>query len=275
MAITQIQWTWRRLPDGTWIVGYTFNPWWGCLKVSEECLHCYAEVGAKRYGFDLWGPEANTERRFFGEHHWQEPCRWNQQAQLHGHRRAVFCASMADVFDEHTAVMPHRQRLWHLIESTPWLNWLLLTKRPQNILAMTPWGHDGWPDNVWIGTSVGIQKRAEERLPALLEVPAVVRFLSCEPLLGPLDLNPWLSHVQWVICGGESGGRARPMHPDWPRNLRDQCQQAQVPFFFKQWGGRYHHSGRRLLNGKEWNDMPPEKPLHFFAPHLTHSGIQE
>ena len=259
MAETTIQWTWRQVPDGTWIPGYTFNPWWGCLKVSEECHHCYAEDIARHYGHHVWGPSATTARRRFGEKHWQEPLRWNRQAQQAGYRRSVFCASMADVYEDHPDVESERQKLWTLIEITPWLNWLLLTKRPENILALSPWKHGKrWPENVWVGTSIGLQSRAIERVPLLLEVPAVVRFVSCEPLLGPLDFSPWLPALQWVICGGESGLQARPMNPDWARSLRDQCQAAGIPFFFKQHGGRYHHSGGRLLDECTWDGLPPE-----------------
>ncbi len=260
MAETRIQWTWRRLSDGTWIKGYTFNPWWGCLKVSEACRFCYAEGIAHHYGHRVWGPAATTPRRLFGEKHWQEPLRWNQQAAQDGHRRAVFCASMADVYEDHPNVTGERQKLWKLIDATPWLNWLLLTKRPENILPMSPWRAGHWPDHVWVGTSIGLQRRAEERLPPLLEVSAVVRFVSCEPLLGPLDLTPWLAGLHWVICGGESGHEARPMNPDWARSLRNQCLEARVPFYFKQWGGRYHNSGGRLLDGQIWDEMPPERP---------------
>lgn len=259
MEKTTIQWCWRVLPDGSQVPGHTFNPWWGCLKVSEECQHCYALSIAHHYGHDVWGPAANTARRLFGERHWQEPLSWNRQAARQGHRRNVFCASMADVYEEHPMVAEARRRLWDLIERTPWLNWLLLTKRPENILAFSPWRRS-WPGNVWVGTSVGLQQRAEERLPFLLEVPAVVRFLSCEPLLGPLDLSPWLSEVQWVISGGESGTGARPLDLAWVRCLRDQCQAAGVPYFFKQVGGRYHTSGGRLLDGRTWDEMPLEFP---------------
>jgi protein gp37 len=254
MSETTIQWTWRRLPDGTLVKGYTYNPWWGCLKVSEECHHCYAEAIAHHYGHDVWGPMANTPRRLFDAKHWAEPLTWNRQAEKQGHRRNVFCASMADVFEQHPDVIDARMQLWSLIHRTPWLNWLLLTKRPENILKLSPWGH--WPDNIWVGTSVGLQERAEERIPFLLEVPAVVRFLSCEPLLGPLDLTPWLSQLQWVISGGESGTGARPMDLAWARSLRDQCQVAGVPYFFKQIGGRYHDSGGRYLDGRTWDELP-------------------
>ncbi|GCF11889.1 hypothetical protein KDI_54530 [Dictyobacter arantiisoli] len=108
---------------------------------------------------------------------------------------------------------------------------------------------------------MGLQERAEERIPYLLEVPAVVRFLSCEPLLGPVDLSPWISQLQWIISGGESGNNARPMDMAWPRLLRDQCQVAHVPYFFKQVGGRYHNSGGRTLDGRTWDEIPAEAPI--------------
>jgi protein gp37 len=167
---------------------------------------------------------------------------------------------MADVYEEHPQLDSERLKLWKLIAATPWLNWLLLTKRPQNILEMSPWGRSVWPDNLWIGTSVGLQKRAEERVPYLLEVPAAVRFLSCEPLIGPVNLSPWIHQLQWVIVGGESGQGARPLNLEWARMIREECQAAEVPFYFKQHGGRYHDSGGRLLDGREWTDMPPEVP---------------
>jgi protein gp37 len=130
--------------------------------------------------------------------------------------------------------------LWALIERTPWLDWLLLTKRPQNVGSLAPWT-DRWPANVWLGSSVENQTLAERRLPLLLKHPAAVRFLSCEPLLGPLDLREWfrkkgLHPIDWIIAGGESGPNSRPMHPDWAAGLLHQCQEAEVPFHFKQWG---------------------------------------
>lgn len=259
MGNTTIQWCLRTLPDGSLVRGHTFNPWWGCAKVSEECKNCYALAIAHHYGHEVWGPVGNTPRRLFNEHHWTEPLAWDRQAAKEGHRRNVFCASMADVYEEHPMVTEARTRLWEVIERTQWLNWLLLTKRPENILRLSPWKHD-WPEHVWVGTSVGLQKRARERIPSLLEVPAAVHFLSCEPQLEELDLTPWLADVQWVISGGESGPGARPLNLDWSRSLRDQCQAAGVPYFFKQVGGRYHGSGGRLLDGRTWGEMPPEVP---------------
>lgn len=242
MENSKIEWT-----------DHTFNPWWGCLKVSPGCAHCYADSQAKRYGFDIWGPAATTDRRTFGDTHWAQPGKWNKAAERAGRRARVFCASMADVFENHPTANAQRPRLWDVIRATPNLDWLLLTKRPQNIAQMLPtdWGQ-GWA-NVWLGTSVEDQQRADERIPVLLSVPAPVRFLSCEPLLGPVEMRPeWVlprfaaddpryyaaggRGVDWVIVGGESGPGARPMSSAWARGLRDQLTKYGVAYFFKQWG---------------------------------------
>jgi len=217
---------------------HTFNPWWGCLKVSAACDNCYAELWAKRMGHQLWGRD--SPRRFFGETHWSEPLRWNDEAGVDGRRERVFCASMADVFERRSELNAERIRLWRLIERTRNLDWLLLTKRPQNIQRLTPW-RDDWPENIWLGTTVENQILAEKRLPFLLSIPSAVRFLSCEPLLGPLNLGAWFKRdgfrsIDWIIAGGESGGGCRPMHPDWLRSLLAQCRTYNVPFHFKQWG---------------------------------------
>lgn len=277
---------------------HTFNPWWGCIRVSPGCEHCYAETLAHRYGYEVWGPAKTTGRRMMSDNYWRQPIKWNKAAQAAGTRARVFCASMADVFENHPQVEDARYRLWDLIEATPWLDWLLLTKRPENILGNTvrwaPFSAMGkWPDNVWIGTSVENQEQADKRIPELLKVPAKVRFLSCEPLLGPVDIADYLgcqhylhgqvipctcSLVDWVIVGGESGHGSRAMHPEWARSLRDQCREARTAFFFKQWGnwqyvemerdaqGRHvrgpgfanvgKHAAGRLLDGQEWNEMP-------------------
>lgn len=219
---------------------HTFNPWWGCVKVSPGCQNCYAEAWAKRVGEKIWG--AKQDRRFFTEKHWGEPLKWNRDAESEGQRKRVFCASMADVFELRKDLDPWREKLWALVEQTPWLDWLLLTKRPQNISKKVPWT-DNWPENVWIGTTVEDQFRADERIPILLQLPAKRRFLSCEPLLGPVDLSQWtiqrpkkLHPIDWVIAGGESGPNSRAMLPSWARQLRDECQAAEIPFHFKQWG---------------------------------------
>lgn len=212
---------------------HTFNPWWGCTKISPGCDFCYAESWALRVGSDVWG--AHSDRRFFSEAHWKEPLRWNSEAASEKKRRRVFCASMADVFENRTELDAWRIRLWELIEQTSWLDWLLLTKRPSLVARYAPWGKN-WPQNVWLGTTVESQELADQRLPKLVELPAAVRFLSCEPLLGPLELSPYLKEIDWIIAGGESGSRARPMNPEWVRSLRDQCLEYEVPFHFKQWG---------------------------------------
>jgi protein gp37 len=213
---------------------HTFNPWWGCTRVSAACKHCYAEAWAKRVGKQIWGPKA--PRRFFGDTHWAGPWKWNQEAGKRGERARVFCASMADVFEARRDLNPWREKLWALIEGTPQLDWLLLTKRPERILQTVPWKAE-WPQNVWIGTTVEDQESAELRLPHLARVPAVVRFISAEPPLSELSIASWLgSSIDWVITGGESGPHARPSSPSWFRNLLIQCMHADVPFHFKQWG---------------------------------------
>ena len=212
---------------------HTFNPWWGCVKMSPACKFCYAESWAKRLGEPVWG--AHADRRFFGDRHWAEPLQWNRAALQTGARPRVFCASMADVFEDRDDLDTHRARLWQLVEDTPALDWLLLTKRPDRVRFCTPWG-DNWPDNVWLGTTAENQEWADKRLPALAEVPAAVRFISAEPLLGPLSLRGWTDAIDWVITGGESGPRARPSSPSWFRSLLNECMTADIPFHFKQWG---------------------------------------
>ena len=260
MAKTTIEWCSRRivLEDGSVLIvpGYTFNLAWGCTKVSEGCKNCYADTLSNFYGFDnIWG--VNKDRRTFGEKYWSKPLQWNKDAKQLGHRVNVFCSSMADTFEDHATIERERQKLWPLIESTTWLNWLLLTKRPQNMLKMAP----VWRDNMWAMTSVENQKRAIERIPYLLDVPAPVHGLSVEPQLECINLTPWLDRLEWVICGGESGNSARPFDVAWARYLRDQCLEAGVPFFFKQVGGRTSKAGGRDLDGRMWDEMPPEFPI--------------
>ena len=297
---------------------HTFNPWRGCTKVSPGCANCYAEKLSHRNPKVLgeWGP--GKPRIKASSAMWREPVKWNAACEKRGVRERVFCASLADWLDDEVPI-EWLSELLELIRMTPALDWLLLTKRPQNwrsrLEKVIEWNtgqtqvcgllHDwlvDWfdgdaPENVWIGTSVEDQARADERIPLLLDIPAKVRFLSCEPLLGPVDLSvdlmrrvrladPAIPGIDWVIGGGESGPEARPMHPDWPRSLRDQCVAAGVAFFFKQWGewgecpigdgpdlvtdavfkkgpghdGMVWKIGKkaagRLLDGREWNEMP-------------------
>lgn len=265
MGQTTISWTATLTPDGRVLPGFTFNPWWGCVIKSEGCKNCYADTLSTRYGHDIWGP--TKPRRFFGEKHWTEPFKWNRQAKEEGVRLKVFCASMADVFEE-----PHldpevneqmklaREQLWNLIKETPWLDWLLLTKRPERFYLDAP-REILTNERVWLGTSVENQKRADERLPLLLSVRhlAHILFLSVEPQLGHIDITPWLPYVDWIICGGESGPKHRSWEPAWGRALRDDCTKADKAFFFKQVGGLTSHSGGCLLDGREWNSFPKIK----------------
>jgi protein gp37 len=218
---------------------HTFNPWWGCVRVSDACDHCYAETWAKRLGEDLWGP--HSERRFFTDAHWREPLKWDREAAASNERRRVFCASMADVFENRPDLVAPRSRLLALIADTPHLDWLLLTKRIHLVQRLLPKGYE-FPSNVWLGTTVERQKEAK-RIPHLLKFKSPsVRFLSCEPLLGTLDISDHLkrgeygTRIDWVIAGGESGTGARPMEPEWALSLKSQCIKAKVPFHFKQWG---------------------------------------
>lgn len=211
---------------------HTFNPWWGCVKVSPACKHCYAEAWAHRFGMDLW--DRAGPRRPVSDDYWGQPLNWNKEAHRSGERRRVFCASMADVFESRADLHPWRERLWPLIERTPNLDWLLLAERPQNVQRMVPWS-GRWPTNVWLGTTAENQKYADIRIPRLLSVDARVHFISAEPLLGPISLHKWIG-IDWVIAGGESGRGSRPTNPEWIRMLRDECGQADIAFHFKQWG---------------------------------------
>ncbi|WP_175974547.1 phage Gp37/Gp68 family protein [Burkholderia sp. BCC1047] len=278
---------------------HTFNPFIGCTKVSPGCDHCYAEqLMDKRMHKVVWGPHGERVRTSAAT--WRQPLRWNaQHAEFfaaHGRRQRVFCASLADVFDN--AVDPAwRVDLFDLIRSTPNLDWLMLTKRISNVRPMLSealsiaqhygirgtfanwlacWVDGEPPANVWLGATIVNQAEADRDIEKLLMTPARRRFLSMEPLLGPVDLRAWFDptgvccmqemqscadcpadapwihgptteyaedgmgysspKIDWVIVGGESGHGARPMHPEWPRDLRDQCAAYGVPFLFKQHG---------------------------------------
>lgn len=238
---------------------HTFNPWWGCQRVSPGCEHCYAETFSKRVGLKVWGPQ--SERRFFGEKHWSEPLKWDRAAERDGVRRRVFCASMADVFEDLPILDDWRAKLWRLIEQTPHLDWLLLTKRPESMQRLAPfrWAK-GWPKNVWAGTTAEDQKRAEERLVELEQVPAAIRFVSNEPGLSLVVLARWLfsGRIQWVIVGGESGAGARPFDISWARSALAECREAGVACFVKQLGAVPHDSSRSLVGGWAPGDPEPE-----------------
>lgn len=262
MENSKIQWT-----------DHTFNPWWGCMKVSPGCKNCYAELLDKRFDGGHWGP--SSTRKPMSEKYWKQPIAWNKSAQRAGVKAKVFCASMADVFEGHPDTIDHLNRLFKLIEATPFLIWQLLTKRPENILKLVPthW-HIKFPDNVWIGTSVENQEMADVRIPALMKINSSVRFLSCEPLLGDINfesiksrhdgiripifdivddhypVDGFMAPINWVIVGGESGAAARPAHPDWVKNIKDQCESHNVAMFFKQWGEWWPGDKGRLYREK-------------------------
>lgn len=268
---------------------HTFNCWRGCTKVSAGCANCYAETmsGRNPKTLGVWGP--NGTRVVAAEAAWKEPLKWDRKAAEVGERHRVFCASLADVFekwpgnvvDSHGRALfitrdggwTHaeddvptitlddvRERLWRLIEKTPNLDWLLLTKRPQNFVRMLPgsWLKSPRP-NVWLGTSVEDQAAADARIPRLLDTPAAIRFLSCEPLLGPVDLRVG---IDWVIVGGESGPGARPCNVEWIRSIVAQCKAAGTACFVKQLGAQvalrndrfseWPHEGDGLLDLEDW-----------------------
>lgn len=206
---------------------HTHNPWWGCARVSPGCENCYAEAQAARFG-TKWGTGA--ERRFFGDRHWNDPVRWNKAAMATGVRARVFCASMADAFEDRRDLDEHRTRLWKLIEATPYLDWLLLTKRPENMLGMLPESLDR--TNVWLGTTVEDQKRADARIPHLLVNKAAVHFLSYEPALGPVDFSGGLA-LRFDRCTAEDTEAKNhevdpcagcdPVGHNMPGGYKDEC----------------------------------------------------
>lgn len=267
---TKIQWA-----------DHTFNPWIGCTKISPGCAHCYAEARDKRHliePVDHWGK--NVPRLRTSAANWKLPVKWNREREtliaqrryrgdfttIMARRARVFCASLADWLDDEVPV-EWLADLLQLIHDTPHLDWLLLTKRPENwncrILAACNSAAVGvnhgaaalchrWlcgraPANVWLGISVEDQRHADERIPLLLSIPAKVRFLSCEPLLGPVDLKRHTTFmdglrpvptggIHWCIIGGESGHDARPCNLEWIASLVAQCQAAGVATFVKQLG---------------------------------------
>ena len=267
MAETVIEWV--HTPDGE--VGYTHNPWIGCEHISLACDNCYAEVDAparvlRAKGMETWGPHASRYRT--SDANLKQPGRWNRKAGTLGKRLRVFCASQSDWLDNKVPVR-WLVDLLEVIRQTPNLDWLMLTKRigiwrtrleeacslasSIGLTDLATWISD-WlagkaPDHVWLGATVVNQVEVDRDVKKLLRTPAIRRFLSMEPLLGPVSFeglfanssNPAdgtnaLEALDWVIVGGESGPNARPMHPDWVRSLRDQCDAVDVPFLFKQWG---------------------------------------
>ncbi len=264
---------------------HTFNPWIGCQKVGPGCDNCYAEAINYRFGWGHWGPHA--ERRITSDANWKAPERWNRQAALSfngwragvealygGNEQAaltagfikprrprVFCASMADVFDN-AVPQSVRNRLWQLIERTIFLDWILVTKRIRNVAPMVPawWGHPS-DVNPTLLVTICNQREANHNIPILLNLKSTFGLtvgISAEPLLGPIDLTPWARDLDWVIAGGETGPNARPTHLDWVRSLRDQCAMADTAFFFKGHGS-WRTIYDRDLDDPAWRQCPSAK----------------
>jgi protein gp37 len=242
MAKTSISWC-----------DFSFNPWWGCTRIegSRACgpvdgqggAICYAETWSERVGysdtgskFPIWG--AKSERRYFGDKHWNEPLKWNAAAQKSGTRARVFCMSMGDWAEGRPDQVPHLERLWKLIEATPWLDWLMLTKRPQLITKLCPFKNH---PRVWQGTTTEDQYWLDLRWELMKRAEAEIYWLSIEPMFEALKLPAdflSLGGRAWVICGGQSGNGALHINPEWARSLRDQCLEAGVRFHMKQMSGR-------------------------------------
>jgi len=259
MGKTKIEWTWTTHPRTRQLLpGFTFNPWWGCVEVSDACDFCYARILSERIGKAKWG--MNEPRAPMADAYWQKPLLWNRQAKEAGIRLKVFCASMADVLETSAdpVIIEYRPRLFKLIEETDWLIWLLLTKRPHNIHRMVPprW-LQAWPDNVWTLATAENELWLEERSEHLRELPAPVRGLSMEPLLEGVSVKSLLpmsgagNPINWIITGGESGTleTARPAHPGWYQKLRDEAKAGGAAFFFKQWGNWMPYPQMR---GEQW-----------------------
>lgn len=254
---TKIQWT-----------DATFNPWVGCSKVSEGCKFCYAEeLMDHRYHRVQWGDNGTRSRTKT----WRDPVKWNREAAIEGKRRKVFCASLADVFEDRRELEPWRADLFDLIDECPMLDWLLLTKRPENILRMWTQSLPNMRENVWLGTSISNQANAEKQIPHLVDCIDLCQylFLSVEPQIAHVDLSKWLklkpSPMSWVITGGESKqgkNDPRPYNLDWARSMVDQCAAASIPCFVKQVGSFAMDGGNRFFtndsHGGDWDEWPED-----------------
>jgi len=222
---------------------HTANFWMGCEKISPGCAHCYAEtLTTSRMGIHVWG-EGSTRQPVISV--WKNVEKWHREALKDKRHHRVFCMSLGDFFEDHPVANAIRPRVWALMLSTPYLDWQVLTKRPENIARMLPenWG-DGGYRNVWLGTSIE-NDRHTFRVDALVQVPAVVHFVSAEPLLGPLPSLD-LSAIDWIIVGGESGPGYRPMDHEWARQLLAKARAAGTAYFFKQSAAHRTELGIRL-----------------------------
>lgn len=254
------------LPGGDVLLpGYTFNLWWGCVEVGPGCDHCYARTMSNRFGFDVWGK--GNSRRWMTPKYLRRPVAWNERARRMGVRLKVFCGSMFDVAEHYrqhdTPVTREMNRLreevlWPLIESTPYLDWLLLTKRPHNLPNLVPsrWMRGAWPDNAWVGATTENQTMFDRRVPQLAALPSPVRFLSYEPALECVNFDN-LSDIHWLIIGGESGPGARSFDPSWAKSAVRQGRDAGVAVFVKQMGEVWaKEQGADNKKGEDWNEWP-------------------
>lgn len=269
---------------------FSFNPWWGCEKVSPGCQQCYAESDSTRFGHQIWGKQA--PRRFFSDTYWRKPIHWNVEAERLGLRYRVFCASMADIMEDRTDLYPHRARLWELIHATPHLDWLLLTKRPALYSDFLPaqWVREGTPHNVWPGFTAEDQEHFDRRWRAMRHLRSTKRWISMEPLLKPIDLE--FCHctgsdvhlydcpittgdtVSWIVFGGESGMNARGCHYSWIRAGIRQCRTYRIAPFVKQLGSCPFDTDLqrkiplRDFKGADMSEWPPDLRVREF-PYLS------
>lgn len=228
---SDIEWT-----DATW------NPMTGCSKISAGCANCYSERIVKRWG--------GSFKYKFHPNSLAQPGDWKKP-------RKIFVCSMSDLFQEEASDEEIRQ-VFEAMGAGPQHTYQILTKRIERVMEwhLKRPTRINLPSNIWIGTSVENQEMARRRIPELIKVRAKIRFLSVEPMLGPVSIYSWRKDIQWVIVGGESGPKARPLKPDWVRALRGECKALGIPFFFKQWGGLRPKQGGRDLDGRIWDEMP-------------------
>ncbi|WP_339064748.1 DUF5131 family protein [Teredinibacter turnerae] len=233
---------------------HTFNPWWGCTRIAPGCDNCYAAAFDKRAGGNYW--DVKVKPRLTRVENWKKVYRWNKQAEIENRRHRVFCGSMMDWCDK-DAPFAARDALFQTIKQTPWLDWQLLTKRATRIAECLPddWG-DGY-DNVWLGVTCENEKYGYPRVDILKEIPAKIRFVSAEPLLGWLyGADKRLAGIDWLIIGGESGPGYREIVRDWAYDLVYLGREAGCAIWFKQWGGNTRDKGGCLVNGKELKEWP-------------------
>lgn len=234
---------------------HTANFWWGCMKVSPGCKHCYAETLSKRWGKDIWGSPKDTARDE-KKSVWKDILKWDEAAGRDGVRRRVFVSSMSDFLEDHPQVDALRERAKPILRGLKHLDVLMLTKRPENAERFLSDWYGDFPEHVWMGTTTENQEWFNKRLPHLLSVPAAIRFISVEPQIGSVHLPhtgdvQWQGNLHWVIVGGESGPGCRPFDWDWARSLRDDCRVSGTAFWMKQGGG---HPNKR----ESFGDIPED-----------------